>query len=212
MLHIAELAQSEKLRIKKLRLEDYASKKAKHLSLGNAQRLGIAKAIIHKPKILILDEPTNGLDPAGIVEIRQLIIDLAANSGVTVLVSSHKLDEISRITTNIGIIHVGKLIKEIDGKQLESQLKKSLTLDGKDRIAMKSILAKAGYKVYAQDRSLTEGFSPLQVKNEDAVSNPGKIAALLVNSGHPPTLLKVEKEDLEMYFLRTIKENKGDLK
>ena len=63
MLHIAELAQIEKLRIKKLRLEDYASKKAKHLSLGNAQRLGIAKAIIHKPKILILDEPTNGLDP-----------------------------------------------------------------------------------------------------------------------------------------------------
>lgn len=198
--------------IKKLKLEDYGSKKAKHLSLGNAQRLGIAKAMIHKPKILILDEPTNGLDPAGIVEVRQLLIDLATNSGVTVLVSSHKLDEISKITTNIGIIHDGKLIKEIDGKQLESQLKKSLILDGKDRIAIKSILAEAGYKVFAQDRSLAEGFLPLQIKEEDAVSNPEKVAALLVNAGQPPTLLKVEKEDLEMYFLRTIKEIGGDLK
>jgi len=192
--------------IKKLKLEDYASKKAKYLSLGNAQRLGIAKAIIHKPKILILDEPTNGLDPGGIVEVRQLLMDLAKNSGVTVLVSSHKLDEISRIATNIAIIHDGKLIKEIDREQLENQLKKSLILDGKDRVAMKSILSKAGYKVYAQDRSLTEELLPLQIQNEDAVNTPEKIATLLVNAGHPPTLLKVEKEDLEMYFLRAIKE------
>lgn len=192
--------------IKKLKLEDYASKKAKYLSLGNAQRLGIAKAIIHKPKILILDEPTNGLDPGGIVEVRQLLMDLAKNSGVTVLVSSHKLDEISRIATNIAIIHDGKLIKEIDREQLENQLKKSLILDGKDRVAMKSILSKAGYKVYAQDRTLTEELLPLQIQNEDAVNTPEKIATLLVNAGHPPTLLKVEKEDLEMYFLRAIKE------
>lgn len=192
--------------IKKLKLEDYASKKAKHLSLGNAQRLGIAKAIIHKPKILILDEPTNGLDPAGIVEVRQLLMDLAKNLGVTVLVSSHKLDEISRIATNIGIIHDGKLIKEIDGEQLENQLKKSLILDGRDRTAMKSILSKAGYKAYTQDISLTEEIINLQIHNESAVNNPEEIATLLVNAGHPPTLLKVEKEDLEMYFLRTIKE------
>ena len=197
--------------IKKLKLGDYASRKAKHLSLGNGQRLGIAKAMIHKPKILILDEPTNGLDPAGIVEVRGLLMDLAKNSGVTVLVSSHKLDEISRITTNIGIIHDGKLIKEIDGKQLESQLKKSLILDGKDRTAMKSILSNVGYKVYAPDRSPTGENFPLQIKNEDAVSSPEKIATLLVNAGHPPTLLKVEKEDLEMYFLRSIKEIGGAL-
>jgi len=198
--------------IKKLKLEEYASKKAKHLSLGNAQRLGIAKAIIHKPNILILDEPTNGLDPAGIVEVRQLLMDLAKNSGVTILVSSHKLDEISKIATNIAIIHDGNLIKEIDGKQLENQLKKLLILDGKERSAMKSILSKAGYKVYAQDRSLSEEFLPMQIQNEDAVNNPDKIAKLLVNAGYPPTLLKVEKEDLEMYFLRTIKEIGGNLK
>lgn len=198
--------------IKKLKLEEYASKKAKHLSLGNVQRLGIAKAIIHKPNILILDEPTNGLDPAGIVEVRQLLMDLAKKSGVTILVSSHKLDEISKIATNIAIIHDGNLIKEIDGKQLENQLKKLLILDGKERSAMKSILSKAGYKVYAQDRSLSEEFLPMQIQNEDAVNNPDKIAKLLVNAGYPPTLLKVEKEDLEMYFLRTIKEIGGNLK
>jgi len=198
--------------IKKLKLEEYASKKAKHLSLGNAQRLGIAKAIIHKPKILILDEPTNGLDPAGIVEVRQLLMDLAKNSGVTILVSSHKLDEISKIATNIAIIHDGNLIKEIDGKQLENQLKKLLILDGKERSAMKSILSKAGYKVNAQDRRISEEFLPMKIQNEDAVNNPDKIATLLVNAGYPPTLLKVEKEDLEMYFLRTIKEIGGNLK
>lgn len=194
--------------VKKLKLEDYVSMKAKHLSLGNAQRLGIAKAIIHRPKILILDEPTNGLDPAGIVEIRMLLMDLVENLGVTVFVSSHKLEEISKIATNIAIIHSGKLIKNINTKQLESQLKKSLLLDGKNKKTMKSILSEAGYKVHTEDRSST----PLQIHDEHAVNNPDIIATLLVNAGHPPTLLKVEKEDLEQYFLRIINEIEGELK
>jgi len=139
-------------------------------------------------------------------------MDLAKNSNVTVLISSHKLDEVSRIATNIGIIHDGKLIKEIDGKELESQLKKSLIIDGKDIIAIKSILSKAGYKIDLRDKSLTEEFLALQIQNEYVVNNPDKIATLLANAGHPPTLLKVEKEDLEMYFLRAIKEIGGDLK
>lgn len=108
--------------LRKLKLEENADKKGKHLSLGNAQRLGIAKALIHRPHILLLDEPTNGLDPAGIVEVRDLLKDLAKSLGVTILISTHKLYEISRITTNIGIIHNGKLIKEIDRDQLDSQL------------------------------------------------------------------------------------------
>lgn len=192
--------------IKKLKLEEYASMKAKHLSLGNAQRLGIAKAIIHKPKVLILDEPTNGLDPAGIVEIRMLLMDLVENSGVTVLISSHKLEEISKIATNIAIIHSGKLIKSMDTMELENQLKKSLILDGKNRMAMKSVLTKAGYKVHIEERSSTY----LKIWDECAVNNPDKIATLLVNAGCPPTLLKVEKENLEMYFIRTIKEIGGN--
>lgn len=164
--------------IDKLKLENYASRKVKHLSLGNAQRLGIAKALIHKPQILILDEPTNGLDPAGIVEVRELLQVLVSDSGATVLISSHKLDEISKIATNIAIIHESKLIKEIDVAQLENQMKKSLVLE---------------------------------IQSEDAVNNPDKVMKLLVNEGYTETAIKVEKEDLETYFLRTIQEVGGGL-
>ena len=199
--------------IKKLKLEKYELKKVKHLSLGNAQRLGIAKAIIHKPKILLLDEPTNGLDPAGIVEVLKLLKDLAKNSDVTILVSSHKLNEISRIATNIAIIHDGQLIKKIDKKELEHELKKSLIIDGKYKNEMKLILSKAEYEtnIIAIENS-NEKLSVLQVHNEDAVNNPEKIATLLVNNGYPPRMLKVQKEDLEEYFLRAIDEFGGGLK
>src|SRR5699024_12653783 len=88
----------------RLKLTRYAKKKAKHLSFGNAQRLGIAKALLHQPDILILDEPVNGLDPAGIVEIRDLLQDLAYNDGVTILTSTHLLAEVTRIATKIVII------------------------------------------------------------------------------------------------------------
>lgn len=192
----------------KLKLEEHASKKAKHLSLGNVQRLGIAKALIHKPKILLLDEPINGLDPAGIVEIRHMLLDLANNSGVTILISSHRLDEISKMATQIAIIHEGKIIKEIDGKQLNSQLSKTLVLDGKDKFGMQSVLSKAGYHA---THSENEEYPTLQIDDEHAVNHPDKIAQLLVNSGLPPTLLKVQNEDLEHYFLRSIKEVGGKL-
>lgn len=137
---------------------------------------------------------------------------MAEKSGVTIFISSHKLDEISKITKNIGVIHNGKLIKEINGEELENKLKKSLLLDGKDRVAIKSILSGAGYNVSVKVGNSTDEFTPLQIMNKDAVNNPEKVAALLVNSGHPQTLLKVEKEDLEMYFLRVIGEIGGNLK
>lgn len=195
--------------LQKLRLQENANKKTKHLSLGNAQRLGIAKALIHRPKILLLDEPTNGLDPAGIVEVRQLLLELAKNSGVAVLVSSHQLDEIAKLTTNIAIIHRGKLIKKIDGEQLERQLIRTLILDGKDKEAMKAILTRAGYKVALA--KLAER-TVLKLAAEAAVRSPDEIARLLVNGGQSPTLLWVEKENLETYFLRTLKEAEGSVR
>ncbi|HHU60622.1 MAG TPA: ABC transporter ATP-binding protein [Natronincola sp.] len=196
--------------IEKLKLGDYASVKSKNLSLGNAQRLGIAKALIHKPKILLLDEPTNGLDPAGIIEIRLLLLDLAKNLGVTMIISSHKLEEISRLATNIAIIHHGKLIKSIASKELESHLNKTLLVNGESIRGIKETLSKAGFNVSSQSESGKGAELPLRIVDEEAINNPQNIATILVNSGHPPTLLKIEEEDLEAYFMRIIHEQGGE--
>ena len=182
----------------KLQLTSYANRKAKNLSLGNNQRLGLAKALIHDPDILILDEPANGLDPAGILEIREMLCDLAGNRGVTIFISSHILGEISRFATRIGIIHEGRLVQELDSASLESLSSKRLLIGAKDMVAAAEILSGKGF-----DPELTEG-NLLGVKNKDAIESPDIMAIILVNEGCPPTILKVEEEDLETYFLRTI--------
>lgn len=99
-------------------LSDVGMKKVKKFSLGMKQRLGIARSILHKPEILILDEPTNGLDPVGIKEIRSLIKQLAEERDITIFVSSHILSEVEQLANRIGIIHKGQLIEEMDLKTL----------------------------------------------------------------------------------------------
>ena len=96
--------------IERMGLAAYADRRAGNLSQGNAQRLGLAKALLHNPKLIFLDEPANGLDPAGIVEIRELLLELTHEQGVTVFMSSHILAEVSRLAQRIGIIHKGNLI------------------------------------------------------------------------------------------------------
>lgn len=184
--------------ISQLKLGEYKNRKAKNLSQGNAQRLGLAKALIHKPEILILDEPTNGLDPAGIVEIRELITDLVKNNGITVFISSHILGEISKIATRTGIIHKGQLIQEIDTNQLDQLRQKKLILNTTNNNLASTILSENNYRI-----SFTkEGV--LEIKDQHAIFHPDEIAKFLVEKGAPPTLLKVEEENLESYFLRTI--------
>src|SRR5690625_7009025 len=114
--------------IDQLHLRAYSNVKARNLSLGNRVRLGIARALLHEPEILILDEPVNGLDPAGMIDIRELLKDLAFNHGVTILMSSHLLDEVAKIATTIGIIHKGCLIEEIPAKTLKEQLREQLVI------------------------------------------------------------------------------------
>jgi ABC-2 type transport system ATP-binding protein len=184
--------------IEKLQLGSYANRKAKNLSLGNNQRLGLAKALIHNPGILILDEPTNGLDPAGIYEIRELLCNLAYNEDVTIFISSHILTEISRFATRIGIIHEGKLIRELDTNQLEALSRKRLVINAIDNTKALSVLTKKGFFV---EKNIE---NRLEISNKEAITDPDIIATILVNAGCPPTLLKVEEEDLETYFLRTI--------
>jgi ABC-2 type transport system ATP-binding protein len=189
--------------MEKLKLTPYKDRLAKNLSQGNAQRLGIAKAIIHNPDILILDEPANGLDPAGIVEIREMLRNLAFQKGVTIFISSHILDEISRFATRIGIIHEGRLVQESDTRHLDSSRLRRLHIRTADISGTKSLLTKKGYAVTMADNKF------LEVTGKDAISNPENVASLLVHEGYPPALLKVEEEDLESYFLRIIEKNGG---
>jgi len=184
--------------IEKLQLGEYADKKVKNLSHGNSQRLGLAKALIHNPQILILDEPTNGLDPAGIVEIRELFKDLSLNNGVTVFISSHILGEISKLATRIGIIHEGHLKQELNTEQLDKLCQKRLLIDALDKIAALSILSQNGYLPEINENE------KLELKEDNAINHPEEIARLLVSKGIPITLLNVMEEDLESYFLRTI--------
>lgn len=102
-------------------IQDVKNKKVKEFSLGMKQRLGIARAILHHPEFLILDEPTNGLDPSGIKEIRELILELCHTKGITFLISSHILSEIQQMATKIGVIHKGELLEEIGYDELQKR-------------------------------------------------------------------------------------------
>ncbi|MGE5830340.1 MAG: ABC transporter ATP-binding protein [Micromonosporaceae bacterium] len=182
--------------IDRLGLNAYADRRARTLSLGNAQRLGLAKALLHQPRLLILDEPANGLDPAGVVEVRDLLQDLTAQ-GATVFLSSHVLAEVARLATRIGIIHSGQLRQELDTTNLADLVRRSLRITTRDHGAATDILATAGYPVSVDGNSLV-------THDRRAVDAPDDIAVLLVQGGSPPTHLAVEHEDLEGYFLRAV--------
>jgi ABC-2 type transport system ATP-binding protein len=183
--------------MEKLRLTEYADRPAGKLSLGNAQRLGIAKALLGNPEILMLDEPANGLDPAGIVEIRELLKSLA-NDGATIFISSHILNEISRIATRIGIIHKGALIQETDNEKLDQLRRKTLTIRTANPEKAVAALSKAGYEAV-----LLPGIYLIS-EDKKAIKHPEKVAEVLVKAGCPPSMLKVDEEDLETYFLRLV--------
>jgi len=104
-----------------LRLEPYADRRAGQLSLGNKQRLALARALLHSPDVLLLDEPANALDPAGIVEIRELLRSLADERGVTVFMSSHILAEVAHLADRIGIVHEGRLLEECSREELAAK-------------------------------------------------------------------------------------------
>lgn len=185
--------------MEKLQISKYANRLAKNLSMGNAQRLGVAKAMIHNPSILILDEPANGFDPAGIFEIRELLRDLSVSYGVTIFISSHILGEIAKFATRIGIIDNGVLIQEFDAPELNHICRKRLLVGTRDIGATARLL-----EVQGIDCMVTHD-EKIEIHEENFINNPDRIASLLVNNQLSPTLLHVVEEDLESYFLRTIK-------
>lgn len=192
--------------IDRLGLTGYADRRTGTLSLGNAQRLGLAKALLHTPELLILDEPSNGLDPAGIVEIRHLLIELAHEHGVTVFMSSHILGEVSRLAHRIGIIHQGRLLQELDVAELERHRRCRLLIRARDYRAAHAVLLGAGFSA-----NITDDHT-LEVTEELAIDRPDEIATRLVNAGHAPMMLNVEQEDLEHYFLRLVGMDEGTAK
>ena len=115
--------------LKLVRLENTEKKKAKNFSLGMRQRLGIAIALVGDPDFLVLDEPVNGLDPQGIIEMRELILKLNREQQITVLISSHILDELSRLATHYGFIDKGQIVKEISAKELDTACRKCIRLE-----------------------------------------------------------------------------------
>lgn len=176
-------------------LGSYADRKAVTLSTGNLQRLGLARTLLHDPELLILDEPANGLDPAGVVEIRDLLRSLAQSRGVTVFMSSHILTEVDRLASRIGIIHRGRLIEELDSAGLEQLRAPRLEIRTRNNALALRALTEAGHQVRPADGAL-------HVDDARAVDSPDEVAALLVRAGASPLRLAVEQEDLEGHFLR----------
>jgi ABC-2 type transport system ATP-binding protein len=184
--------------LEQLGLAAYAERRAGTLSLGNAQRLGLAKALLHRPRLLLLDEPANGLDPAGIVEVRELLRRLAREDGATIFMSSHVLGEISRIATRLGILHEGRLIAEVGGQEMEHRQRRRLRIETRDDAAARRALQEAGIPAEAADGG------GLDLTAEEAVLRPDEVVKVLVYAGIPPTRVGVESEGLEAYFLRLV--------
>ncbi|WP_107951662.1 ABC transporter ATP-binding protein [Lysinibacillus parviboronicapiens] len=181
----------EALRI--VRLENQKDKKAEQYSLGMKQRLGIAMALLAFPKLLILDEPTNGLDPAGINEIRELIKSLPVRYGITVLLSSHMLSEIDQIATSVGIISDGNLLFQGSMESLRKKGRSAILLKTGDNTKAEELLLTQGY-------SLTKSDSRLEFDNL-ADREVAEINRLLVEHYIPVTRIEEQKKSLEDIFL-----------
>jgi ABC-2 type transport system ATP-binding protein len=182
-----------------LKLENYQHTPARYLSLGNLQRLGLARALMHQPKVLILDEPVNGLDPSGIVEVRELLKSLA-DKGTTILISSHLLGEITKLADTIGIIHQGVLIHELMPELLDSRLQKKLIIVTDNHKKTKTALEQ--HHIEATLNSDSEW----EMNINHIHSSAEKIACLLIGQGIGLRKLNPVQEDLEHFFLRIIQE------
>lgn len=197
-LHGVRDAQVVSRTIDQLALTHYADQRSRTLSLGNAQRLGLAKALLHHPHVVILDEPANGLDPAGVVEVRELLRDLAHWQGVTIFMSSHLLSEVAHIATRFGIIHQGRLLEEVDATEMERRRHRWVEIDARDRESARTALLADGIAV-------ADGADgALMLTSEEALAHPEQIASRLVHAGVALTRLSVEEEDLETQFLRLV--------
>lgn len=184
----------------KVNLHDIEGKKVKNFSLGMRQRLGIALALVSKPKLMFLDEPMNGLDPEGIAELRDLLIELNQKDGITVLISSHILSELEKIASCYGFISHGKIIQEITAQELKEKCRKSLMVKvdniEKAEIALKG-LGVCDYKVSTNGE--IQIYDNVKIKDVMACLDAADVSISAINSS---------EESVEEYYLNLIKEGK----
>lgn len=180
-------------------LFDTASKKVKDFSLGMKQRLGIAMALLGNQEFLVLDEPVNGLDPEGIIELRELLKRLNRERGITILISSHLLGELNQLATCYGFIHKGKMVEQISVEKLKRKCRKYLSIRVNDVHKTSEILQKQFPKleteIITENRVHLYGFS----------GNTGEVIKALVTGDINVKEIKPESSSLEQYYMSVIK-------
>ena len=177
-------------------MTEVRNKQVKGFSMGMKQRLGISRALLHRPELLVLDEPTNGLDPVGIKEIRRLIVDLSVKRNITVFISSHILSEIQQIATRIGIIHEGVLLEEIGYDELQKKNRNYIELrTGNDRKAsflLETILGITDYRIVEQG----------VLRIYERLGESAAMNKVLSDNGVEISGIAVMNETLEDYFIQ----------
>ena len=181
--------------LKLVGLEDAGKKKARNFSLGMKQRLGIAVALAGDPDFLVLDEPVNGLDPQGIIEIRELILKLNRERQITVLISSHILDELSRLATHYGFIDGGRMLKEISAEELEAACRKCMRLTVTDAKALVRVLDGMGVEYKVLSDTQTDVYAKLNVS---------QLTLALAKEGCEVLSIEERDESLESYFVNLV--------
>lgn len=180
--------------LKTVGLEEAGRKKTRHFSLGMKQRLGIGLALVGEPDLLVLDEPINGLDPQGIAEVRDTILKLNEERNMTIIISSHILEELSKIATDYGIIHQGSLIQELTREELMKRCSERIEVvldDPKQALPILDTMGFTNYQVVDQ-----EHIHIFERLNESASLNME-----LAKAGVPVKGITITSEELESYFL-----------
>ena len=176
-------------------LDSTGKKKAKNFSLGMRQRLGIAVALAGNPDFLVLDEPVNGLDPQGIIEMRELILKLNRERGITVLISSHILDELSRLATHYGFIDGGHMVKEMSAEELEMRCRKSIRAEVTNAKILARALDSMGIEYSVVDNSKVDIYADVPVT---------KLVEALAKENCTVYSMKEQDESLESFYMNLV--------
>lgn len=181
--------------LKLVGLEDTGKKMAQNFSLGMRQRLGIALALVGDPDFLVLDEPINGLDPEGIVEIRELILKLNRERQITVLISSHILGELSKLATYYGFLDDGSIVKELSAKELEEAVRKCVRMEVSDTKVLAHILDERGIEYQILSDTQADVYAKIQVT---------QFALTLAEAGCEVISIQEHDESLESYYMSLV--------